>query len=250
MDFMKVFALADLHLAFGAPEKDMQVFGPAWKNYAEKIATNWKKLITDEDLVLIAGDICWAMNLEQALVDLNWIDQLTGTKVISRGNHDYWWPSKAKLRAALPKSIHAIDKDATTIGDITIGGVRLWDSEEYTFNSFIEFQENPRAKEKAPPDPEQTRKIFDRDLERLKLSLSQLDPNAKTRIAMIHYPPIGADMQDSQTSKILEEYKIDICVFGHLHNVRPDALPFGEKNGVRYIFTSADYLDFKSIQIL
>ncbi|MDX8430808.1 MAG: metallophosphoesterase [Candidatus Algichlamydia australiensis] len=246
---MKVYALADLHLAFGAPEKDMQVFGPSWKNYTEKISTHWKEIVSDGDLVLIAGDICWAMSLEQALADLNWIDQLPGTKVISRGNHDYWWPSKAKLHAALPKSIHAIDKNALTIGDITIGGVRLWDSEEYSFESFIEFQENPRASEKAPPDPEQNRKIFQRDLERLKFSLSQLDPKAKTRIAMIHYPPIGADMEDSQTSKILEEFQIDICVFGHLHNVRANALPFGEKNGVRYIFTSADYLNFKPVQI-
>ena len=119
--------------------------------------------------------------------------------------------------------------------DVTIGGSRLWDTEEYSFNEFIEFQENPLAKPKEV-DKEREEKIFNRELTRLRLSLQQLDEKASVRIAMTHYPPISADLQDSKTSKILEEFGINICVFGHLHNVNQERPLFGEKNKILYLF--------------
>jgi len=231
----------------------MEVFGPSWERYSEKIQFSWLKQVRQEDLVLIPGDISWAMRLEEALVDLNWIDQLPGTKLLLKGNHDYWWPSSAKLRAALPSSMQFIYNNSFNWKEVTIGGARLWDTEEYAFDSFIEIQENPHAKPKSFIQMEKQKqedvKIFERELERLKLSLKQLNPHAKVRIALTHYPPIGADLRPSRTSKILEEHKINICVFGHLHNVRKRTLPFGEARGVRYLFSSADYLDFAPIFI-
>ncbi|NGX50296.1 MAG: 3',5'-cyclic adenosine monophosphate phosphodiesterase CpdA [Chlamydiae bacterium] len=245
---MAIWAIGDLHLAFGAPEKSMEVFGPTWNDYANRVEKSWKQLIKMDDLVLIPGDICWAKSLEEALIDLKWIDALPGTKVILKGNHDYWWPSNKKLSEALPPSIYFVNNTAFNWNDVTIGGSRLWDSEEYSFESLIEFRENPLAKPKVK-DREQDRKIFQRELERLKLSLQQLDSEATLRIAMTHYPPISADLKESETSKILEEYAIDICVFGHLHNVKKERPLFGEKNKIRYLFTSADYLDFKPLLI-
>lgn len=232
----------------------MEAFGPVWKNYQEKIKAHWTRLISPQDLVLLPGDISWAMKLEDALIDLKWIDELPGTKLLLKGNHDYWWPSSQKLTKALPPSIHFIYNSAFLWNDIAIGGTRLWDTEEYSFNDLIEYAFNPMAAEKEPGDLEKTkeeeRKIFDRELERLKLSLSQMNPSAKYRIAMTHYPPIGAKLQPSKTSKILEDAGIQICIFGHLHNVRKGQLPFGEARGVRYVFASCDYIDFTPIQIL
>jgi predicted phosphohydrolase len=66
---------------------------------------------------------------------------------------------------------------------------------------------------------------------------------------MTHYPPIGADLAPSKASQILESLNIDTCVFGHLHNVRKGSLPFGEARGVRYLFTSCDYLDFIPLKV-
>ncbi len=245
---MKVWALADLHLPIGAPDKSMEAFGLSWENYVKRIEANWKKVIAKEDLVLIAGDISWAMKLEDALKDLEWIDALPGTKVILKGNHDYWWPSSSKLSAALPPSIHFIHNDAYTRNGVTIGGCRLWDTPEYNFNEYIVFQENPLVKEKKK-DPEKDQKIFERDLARLRMSLEKLDPNAAYRIAMTHYPPIGADLKPSAASKILEEFKVNVCVFGHLHNVKKERPLFGEKNGILYLFTSADYLNFEPVLV-
>ena len=240
---MKIWAIADLHLPFGSPNKSMEVFGPTWENYTNLIQKHWEEKVSKDDLVLVAGDISWAMKWEEAIKDLEWIDNLPGKKVILKGNHDYWWPSNKKLHEILPPSIEFINNTALTIGDVTIGGVRLWDSEEYSFNDYINFQENPLAKEKRL-DIEKSKRIFARDVERLRLSLDQLSKDASFRVAMTHYPPISADLNPSIVSNILEEYKIDVCVFGHLHNVKKERQLFGEKNGVQYLFTSADYLGF------
>ena len=240
---MRIWAISDLHLAFGVPSKSMEVFGPSWENYSKRIEKEWKGRIHQEDLVLIPGDISWGMTLEEALVDLRWIDSLPGTKMILKGNHDYWWPSSKKLKEALPPSIQFIHNNALFMKGVAIGGSRLWDTSEYQFHPYIIQQENPRGR---PPlvVEEQEEKIFARELERLKLSLSQLSPEGAVRIAMTHYPPIGADLKESKASQILEEFRIDICVFGHLHNVRPGALCFGTARGVKYLFTSCDYLEF------
>jgi len=250
---MSIWALSDPHLAFGAPEKTMEAFGPAWQNYAERIETNWKKWVAPEDLVLLPGDISWAMRLEEALIDLKWIDALPGTKVILRGNHDYWWSSAAKLRSHMPPSIHFIHNNTFLWKGVAIGGSRLWDTPEYSFAPFITFQENPRARiktqEELSQEKEEEERIFTRELQRLQLSLSQLPQDAKLKIALTHYPPIGADLAPSRASAILEAFKIDICLFGHLHNVRRESLPFGTARGVKYLFTSCDYLDFIPLKV-
>jgi hypothetical protein len=249
---MKLWALSDPHLAFGVPNKSMEAFGEKWKDYPERIERQWRAVVAEEDIVLVPGDISWGLRLEEALVDLEWLGRLPGTKIILRGNHDYWWPSAKKLKEILPPSIRFIQNNALLLGDVAIGGSRLWDTSEYSFNDVIHFQENPRAKAKVPQEEkaEEDERIFKRELERLRLSLSAMDSKAKLRIALTHYPPIGKALDPSRASAILEEFKIDICVFGHLHNVKEGALPFGQARGVRYIFSSADYLDFAPLEIV
>ena len=242
---MTIWALADLHLAFRTPSKDMSVFGPSWKDYAEKIESNWRAYIGQDDLVLLPGDISWASSLESAKMDLDWIHKLPGTKVLIKGNHDYWWASNAKMQQALPSSIHFIHNNSFTWQDVTIGGSRLWDSQEYSFCNFIHFQENPKAqKDPHIPSSEENERIFLRELDRLKTSLLHLDPKASFRIALTHYPPIGAELLPSRASQLLQQFHVDVCLFGHLHSVRENALPFGSLQGTKYVLTSADYLDF------
>lgn len=256
---MTIWVLSDPHLAFGVPSKTMESFGPTWERYAEKMAHHWREKVALEDLVLIPGDISWALHLADALVDLRWIDALPGKKLILKGNHDHWWGSLSKLQAVLPASIYAIQNNSFTFVNregekIAIGGSRLWDTPEYSFAQYIEFRENPLARhktdEESAQEEENGEKIFNRELERLRLSLQQLDPMATRRIAMTHYPPVGADLAPSRASAILEAFKIDICVFGHLHNVRPGSLPFGKARGVHYIFASCDYTNFTPILLL
>src|SRR5690349_8684871 len=105
---MTIWALADLHLSFGVPDKEMDFFGDQWIGWTKKVESQWRDLVSPDDLVLIAGDISWATSLEDAIPDLKWIDQLPGTKVILRGNHDFWWTSLKKITEVMPKSIHII----------------------------------------------------------------------------------------------------------------------------------------------
>ncbi len=248
---MFIYALSDLHLCFSNTDKTMEFFGNTWKDYTQKIKNNWKKKIKDDDLVLIPGDISWAIKLKDALIDLEWIHNLPGRKIILKGNHDYWWTSLKKLNEVIPPSIQIIQNNAITIDGISIAGSRLWDTQEFNFNKYINYIPNPNKNEKEEQiQIDLSEKIFEREYKRLKLSLDKMDKNAKLKIVMTHYPPISADLQDSKVSKLLEKHKIDICVFGHLHSVKKRKKLFGEKNNIKYIFASSDFLDFDPIKII
>lgn len=253
---MRVWALADLHLSFGVANKKMDVFGEKWIDHPKKIAAAWQNQVHEEDLVLIPGDISWAINLAEALPDLEWIHALPGTKVILRGNHDYWWSSLSKMKKFLPPSIHPIHNNSFEWEGISIGGSRLWDNPAFNFSQIIQVIPTPISALPGPPldaDKQlwaaQQRRIFERELGRLELSLKQLNPKAKKRIAMTHYPPVSTDLEDSEVSSLLEKYNVDACVFGHLHNVEAEGLIFGEKNGIRYIFAACDYTDFIPVPV-
>lgn len=249
---MSVWAIADLHLSFGVPNKEMDVFGEEWIDYTNKIKQNWCSKISPNDLVLIPGDISWAMHPEEARKDLEWIDHLPGTKIIIRGNHDYWWTSLSKIEKILPPSIHLIQNNAIFWEDFAIAGSRLWDTSAYNFGEYIDFQPNARTKPLTAQDKDMNEadRIYQRELSRLELSLKCLNKHPeKTRIVMTHYPPIGADLKESTASRLLEKYKVRTCVFGHLHRVKKNIPMFGEKNGIQYLLTSCDYLDFNPIKI-
>lgn len=244
---MKVWAMSDLHLALGTPEKSMSRLFPSWHEYEQRIATAWDSVVALDDLVLIAGDISWAMRLDQIGPDFAYLAKRPGIKVLIRGNHDYWWESASKVRKALPEGIHIIQNDVFSISSVSIAGARLWDSQEYTFDSIIDFRENSSAKEKEELDSE---KIFLRELGRLEMSLKAIPKEAKLKIAMTHYPPIGLSLEPSRVSRLFEQYGIQYAIFGHLHSLKPISEPlFGTARGVTYKLTSADWLNFQPLCI-
>lgn len=248
---MAIWAIADLHLSFGVPNKEMDVFGPQWKNYTEKIEQHWRREISPDDLVLIPGDISWAMHVEEALPDLEWIHSLPGTKVLIKGNHDYWWSSLSKIKKVLPSSCHLIQNDSWNWQGICIAGTRLWDVPGLNFSGIIDLKENLKGKPLTEKDESaESQKIYQRELARLETSLKSMNPLSKKRIVMTHYPPIGYDLQETEASRLLEKYKVDVCVFGHLHNVKAGLQLFGKLHGVAYYLTACDYLqDFKPLKI-
>ena len=232
---MQIWAIADLHLCLGAPEKNMDHFGQRWSNYMERIEYNWCEVVQEEDLVLIPGDISWALKLDDALLDLEWIDRLPGTKVMIRGNHDYWWSSPSKVRTVLPPSLHIIQNDTFHQGELGVAGTRFWDSPEYDFSAEVNGSFKVGQIEE---------KIYKRELHRLELSLQQLGEKAQVRLAMTHYPPIGTDLASSAASLLFEKYGIQKVLFGHLHNLREGLQLFGQREEIEYILTAADYLNF------
>jgi predicted phosphohydrolase len=226
---MKIWGISDLHLSFSS-DKPMDIFGEQWRNHAEKMAEHWDALVSPEDIVLVPGDLSWAMRLSEAEKDLAWIGERPGTKVLVKGNHDLWWSAIGKVRAAIPRSCVALQNDAIDVGDVVIAGSRCWSapgSFDYT---------------------EHDEKIYLRELERLRMSLDKAlgIANGRPIIAAIHYPPFTVRKENTQFAALLEKYPVRICVYGHLHGQKSFQYAFeGERNGITYMMLSCDYLNFK-----
>lgn len=224
---MKIFAISDLHLSIST-NKPMDIFGGNWVNYMDKIRQDWVNKVTDEDLVLIGGDISWAMNIDDAKIDLEYLADLPGKKILIKGNHDYWWSGIGKVRDILPYNFYALQNDSIRFDGVVICGSRCW------------------SVPGSPDFNEQDRKIYLRETERLKLSLKdcqKLKQDGDKVIALIHYPPFNVHRENTLFTDIFEEYKVDKVVYGHLHgkNVRSDKLV--KKNGIEYYLTSCDQVD-------
>ena len=230
---MKIYAISDLHLSL-CGDKPMDIFGEKWGGYLEKIEYDWNSKVSETDVVLISGDISWAMQLENALIDLEFLNKLKGTKIIIRGNHDYWWQSISRLREKLPSNVIALQNDAVKIGDYIFCGSRGW------------------AVEGSPEFTEQDVKLYNRETERFRLvlkSAEKLRLNDEKLIALIHYPPFNIRRENSNFTALFEEFKVDKVVYGHLHG--KDAKPYYRinKNGIEYILASCDLVDNKLVEV-
>lgn len=228
---MALYAISDLHLAFGV-DKPMDIFGDKWVKHEEKIKENWMSLINDEDIVLIAGDISWAINEKESSGDLNWIESLPGKKIISKGNHDYWWGSITKLNSMF-ENTKFIQNNFYNYKDYAICGTRGWIC--------------PGADKFSEKDE----KIYARELIRLRLSLNEAKNAGYNKfIVMIHYPPTNDKFQESGFLEIFKEFEVEKVIYGHLHGPGLSKVFEGIHNDVEYIMTSADYLNFKPIKIM
>ncbi|MBI5495016.1 MAG: metallophosphoesterase [Deltaproteobacteria bacterium] len=225
---MALFALADPHLSHRS-NKPMDMFGDHWVDHVPRMAQAWDALVRPEDVVLCPGDISWALRLDEAMDDLAWLGQRPGTKVLCRGNHDYWWTSISKVRAAIPDSCRALQNDAVDLGEYVVCGSRLWAA--------------PGALDFEPKD----QKIYEREVGRLKLSLEAARKVAGGRklVVMVHYPPFTARGQHTDFSRLICQSGATLCVYGHLHGARAHATAVeGVVDGVAFHLVACDRLGF------
>lgn len=224
---MKLFAIGDLHLP-GGQEKPMDIFGEAWKDHPQRIRQQWQKKVGDDDIVLMPGDLSWAMTLDQMTDDFAYLRSLPGTIVLIRGNHDYWWESISKVRATLPSHVFAIQNDYFELpGGIAICGTRGWDIP---------------GERSEPHDA----KIYQREVGRLQLSLTAAcNAGLKPRIAMLHYPPTTHDGARTPITDLLEQYGVKLCVYGHLHGPARRWGIQGNVRGVTYHLAACDAIGFE-----
>ncbi|MBR2885081.1 MAG: metallophosphoesterase [Clostridia bacterium] len=223
---MAIFALSDLHLPLGI-DKPMDVFGVRWDNYVEKIEYEWKARVKEEDFVIINGDFSWATYLSEALPDFRFIEKLPGKKLISKGNHDYWWETLKKMNEFLEendiKSVSFMQNNAYLCGDVAVCGAKGWLS--------------PQDKAFKTEDE----KIYRRELIRFESSVKEAKNLSDTVIAALHYPPDDAFME------IVRKYDVYKCVFGHLHGKRAEDYKILYKNTM---LVSADFRKFSPIFII
>ena len=221
---MKIFAISDLHLS-SVCQKPMDIFGKAWENYFEEICTDWRAKVTEEDIVLLPGDLSWGMRMEEALPDFDLIAQLPGKKVILRGNHDYWWNTLSQVRNALPKGFYVLQNDCFRFDNVLICGTRGWTCPDGNNLS------------------EHDLKIYNREVERLKLSIQQMQKMRKDGdkvIAMMHFPPFNGRYEESGFTKQFVANDIPTVVYGHLHGKDCRANLHFKKFNIDFYLTSCD----------
>lgn len=225
---MKIFAIADLHLP--AQKKPMDVFGPHWERHFERISQDWRERVSPGDVVMLPGDLSWAMTLAEAAEDLAAIGALTGRKLLLRGNHDFWWSSISRVRDALAPGMFAIQNDAIRLGGAVFAGSRGW-----TSLSGEAADEKIRQREKL----------------RLEMSLKAaraLGEDAPLYV-MTHYPPLAPDDKDNDVTAMLSRYGAKCVAYGHLHGSAIRYAFEGEWRAVEYHLVSCDALGFSLRQI-
>lgn len=234
---MSIYVIGDLHLSFGQ-DKPMNIFGENWNDHANKIKNNWIKKVKEDDLVVLPGDLSWAMHLEDAFEDFKYLSKLPGTKLLLKGNHDYWWSTLNKMKNYLNengfKKIDFIYNSAYLYNNKIIVGTRGWSLQ----------------------DSENSNKMIHRENERLKLSIEDgikqfgID---KEIICFMHYPPINSKniMKNNHLEffSTMKQYNVKRCYYGHLHGKSYMEAINEIVEGIKFQLVSSDYLNFDLIKI-
>lgn len=230
---MKIFSISDLHLSL-CGEKPMEVFD-GWDNYLDCIKQSWLSNVSDDDVVVIAGDISWAMRLDEFQVDMQYFESLPGKKVFVRGNHDYWWSSVTKVRAILPKNCYVLQNDCVKLQNVCFCGTRGW-----------------TVPERNQTMSEEDEKILNRELIRADISLNEMarvrKPGDKV-VFVMHYPPFDSTRTFDKFTQLFELYKVDVVIYGHLHGKHIRSKLYELRNGVSYYLTSTDQVNHQLVPI-
>jgi len=229
---MALYAISDIHLSLGN-DKPMDIFSDKWEGHTQKLKDNWLNTVNDSDTVLIPGDVCWSTYIDDAYEDFNYIDSLPGRKIISKGNHDYWWETISRMNKFVKNnafnSIFFLHNNFLGYEDWAICGTRGWPSDD-------EMQ------------GENGRKMFAREINRLEISLkAAVDAGKKKIIVALHFPPFYSG--ENSFIEVMKRYGVSICLYGHLH-ADFSAARQGIIEGIDFRFVSADYLNFMPERII
>ena len=274
---MKIFAISDLHLSFEV-DKPMDLFGDHWANYEQRIMDDWNAKVGTDDIGIIAGDISWAMRMSETKKDFEFLSKLNGTKIIVRGNHDYWWSTISKVRENLPAGVIALQNDSLRVccgafpptpppapQDRCVGGKSAkvpitprqggGGGERPTLNTGIVFcgTRGWKIAERRQTLKKEDRAITDREVIRYELSLQdaakKMQPGDKL-VAVFHFPPFNSTRDESPFTALCEKYGVTAAVYGHLHGKSCRGELTTTKNGVTYYLTSCDLLEHKVVEIV
>lgn len=222
---MALYAIGDLHLSLSS-NKPMDVFGEGWKDYVRRIGEGFSQL-NDEDVTVLCGDLSWGMSLEESLEDFRFIDALPGRKILLKGNHDYWWNTVSKMERFLKEheltTISFLYNNCLTYGDKAICGTRGW---------FYELDNQGTHNEK----------MLLREAGRLETSLKLA--GEREILCFLHYPPLYQGYECPEILRLLREYRVKACYYGHLHGVSHRRRIEGERGGTDFSLVAADYLRF------
>lgn len=228
---MSIYAISDLHLSYNT-DKPMDIFG--WKNYENKIKENWNSKVKESDLVILGGDFSWSMDLKDTYKDFEFIHKLPGKKILIKGNHDYWWGTLTKMKKYINEigfnDINFLYNNSYEFEGKIICGTRGW--------NFTDLQEDDE-------------KIYNREIQRLKLSLEDAVKKYGTDkeiIVCLHYSPLKTN-EISDFVRVMEEYNVTKCIYGHLHGPAHKFIVEKNIDNIQYIMTSCDYTNFDLVKL-
>lgn len=229
---MALYVIGDTHLSQSV-DKPMDVFGDSWQNYTQRLCENWKKTVSQNDTVIIAGDVSWGMSLSEAAADFKLIDSLPGKKLVLKGNHDYWWDTVSKMRRVFSEygitTVDFIFNNSFVTDGVAVCGTRGWMLESTSAT-------------------ENDKKIITREAGRLERSLASA-PDGVEKIAVFHYPPVYDGNVAEQFVQMLQKYNVKRAYYGHLHGPSIKKADVGTHFGINFCLVSADAIDFLPINI-
>lgn len=227
---MSLFVIADLHLSLSV-NKPMDIFG-GWNDYMQRIETNWKQKVKEDDTVVIPGDISWGMKFEDSKKDFEFLNVLPGRKIILKGNHDYWWNTVSKMERFFTENgfttLNILNNNHYAYENIGICGTRGWINETA-----------------VPAD----KKVLDREAGRLTASIQSALSAGLKPVVFLHYPPIFANDYNFEILEVLHKFGIKHCFYGHIHGRGCEKAINGVCDGINYRLISSDYLHFDPLDI-
>lgn len=227
---MALYAIGDLHLSLSC-EKPMDIF-KGWSNYVNKIEENWKRLIKDDDTVVLCGDISWGMSLNEALGDFKFINSLAGKKIILKGNHDYWWTTASKMEKFF--------------SDNSLDTLQILHNNSFCENGFAICGSRGWIFEQGQPHDV---KILSREAQRIENSIKSVKDNNLEKIVFLHYPPVYYNDVSQPIIDILKKYNIKNCYYGHIHGSAHRFAIDGIYSDIDFHLISADYVNFCPIKV-
>lgn len=228
---MSIYTISDLHLSLNS-NKSMEIFS-GWNNYVERIKDGFETTVKDIDTVVLVGDLSWGMTLEESLKDFLFVDSLPGKKIILKGNHDYFWTTRNKMENFFDKnnitSIKILQNNCFTAENYAICGTRGWVSDG---------------------TEEAAHKVILREAMRLELSIKEAQKTGLEILCFLHYPPVYQNNRCDEILEVLQKYSIKKCFYGHIHGAGSSKAVVGDYDGISFVLVSADYLDFKPLQVV
>ncbi len=229
MKLLSLFAISDLHLSFSC-DKSMEVF-KGWNNYTDRIEANWKRIVGEDDTVVIIGDVSWASDYSALKADMEFIHNLPGKKIIIKGNHDFWWGTMNKNNNFLAQNnfddIKFLFNNCFTYGEYGICGSRGWVYDgEGSFDS----------------------KVISRECGRLEMSLNSAEKQGLKPILFTHYPPVYGDYVCQEIIDVLNKHQIKTLYYGHIHGSGLNNAK-SEYSDIKMHLVSCDCVDFTPIYI-
>ena len=225
---MSIFAISDLHLSFGT-DKPMDIFH-GWNNHTERLFANWKRLVNENDTVVLPGDLSWALKLEETEKDFEFLKSLPGRKILLKGNHDLWWSTANKIHNFFKekdlRDVEIVFNNCAIADGYAITGTRGW------------FYDNTGSK-----------KVLSREAGRLETSLKAAEETGLPILTFLHYPPVYGDYVCEEILDVLKRHNIKKIYYGHIHGSGFNKAATNYNN-LEMRLISCDCIDFTPLKIV